>query len=62
MNTSKLKLADHLESLDQRHNSLIACPRCGGKLLKKVARKGRHAGKGFLGCHNYPKCKFTRDL
>lgn len=30
------------------------CPKCGGKL---VERKGRYGN--FLGCSNYPKCKFT---
>ena len=33
------------------------CPVCGGALM---VRKGR-CGK-FLGCSNYLKCKFTRDL
>lgn len=32
------------------------CPRCGGKL---VLRKGPD-GKEFLGCSNYPRCKFTK--
>ena len=31
------------------------CPKCGGKL---VAREGKYGA--FLGCSNYPKCKFTR--
>ncbi|WP_419168783.1 NERD domain-containing protein [Halobacteriovorax sp.] len=59
---SNLKLADHLESLRSRHNSMVTCPRCGGKLLKKVARRGKNAGGEFLGCVNYPRCRFTRDL
>ena len=33
------------------------CPNCGGKL---VMRKGKY-GK-FLGCSNYPNCKYTRNL
>ena len=31
------------------------CPVCGGKLLKKVSKKG----KKFYGCSNYPKCNFA---
>lgn len=31
------------------------CPKCGGKL---VERQGKY--RAFLGCSNYPKCKFTR--
>lgn len=31
------------------------CPKCGGKLLKKVSKKG----KKFYGCSNYPQCDFA---
>ncbi len=33
-----------------------ACPECDGWLQPKVGRRG-----SFLGCSNYPKCKYTRD-
>ena len=33
------------------------CPKCGGKL---VPRKGKYGE--FLGCSNYPKCKFTKKV
>ncbi len=33
------------------------CPECGGKLVVRVAKSGKHAGNKFLGCSNYPKCK-----
>lgn len=61
--TDKIKKKDHAyrvqEYINQRQ-SLIAfriCPRCKGAL---VERQGKH-GK-FLGCSNYPKCKFTAKL
>jgi hypothetical protein len=38
------------------------CPRCGGKLVMRVASKGAHQGKRFLGCSNYPKCRYIQDL
>ena len=31
------------------------CPVCGGKLVKRVSKKG----KKFYGCSNYPKCNFA---
>lgn len=31
------------------------CPVCGGKLIKRVSKKG----KKFYGCSNYPKCNFA---
>lgn len=36
------------------------CSVCGVPLVKRVARKGAHAGKHFLACSNYPRCKQVR--
>ena len=33
------------------------CPDCGGALVKRQAKKGKLAGKYFLACSNYPKCR-----
>lgn len=32
------------------------CPKCGGKLIKRVSKK---TGKSFYGCAEYPKCNFA---
>lgn len=32
----------------------MICPRCKGKLVERQGKYGR-----FLGCSNYPRCKFT---
>jgi len=53
---------DHVQSLRERHNSTQVCPKCGSKLVERTAKKGPKAGTKFLGCENYPKCKFTKDL
>lgn len=34
-----------------------ACPRCAIPMVRRVARKGPHAGKVFWGCPNYPTCR-----
>jgi restriction system protein len=52
----------HLDSLLKRHESESMCPRCGERLVRRVGRKGDSAGKPFLGCNGYPKCKFTRSI
>lgn len=52
----------HVESLRARHASTTVCPSCGGALVERTAKKGKLAGRPFLGCSNYPKCKFTRQL
>jgi DNA topoisomerase I len=33
------------------------CPECGSRLLMRFGRYGT-----FVGCSNYPECKYTRDL
>ena len=45
------------KNADQSASTEPACPRCGGKLVKRVARKGANAGSVFYGCENYPKCR-----
>ena len=38
------------------------CPLCGGKLIKRTARKGPGAGNQFYGCENYPRCRGVMNL
>ena len=52
----------HLDSLRDRHESTTVCPRCGERLVQRVAKKGVSDGKLFWGCSSYPKCKFTRPV
>ena len=33
------------------------CPKCGGELAQRHGKYGT-----FIGCSNYPKCKFTKNL
>nr|WP_243177638.1 topoisomerase DNA-binding C4 zinc finger domain-containing protein [Clostridium hominis] len=33
------------------------CPRCGGSLLQRNGRNGF-----FIGCSNFPKCRFTKNI
>ena len=35
------------------------CPRCGNKLVLRMANKGANAGKQFYGCSAFPKCRYT---
>ncbi len=39
------------EPLDEK------CPECGGQLAIRLGRNGR-----FIGCGNFPSCKYTRNL
>ena len=49
-------LADIIFDKDQEDKVLRTC-QCGGELSLKVGRFG-----AFIGCANYPECKFTRPL
>jgi len=39
-----------------------ACPLCDSVMVKRVARKGAHAGQPFWGCPQYPSCRGTRPV
>lgn len=59
---SNLSTKDHVRSLRERHNSVTVCPKCGGELIKRTAKNGRNAGSEFLGCSNFPKCRFAKNV
>jgi ssDNA-binding Zn-finger/Zn-ribbon topoisomerase 1 len=33
------------------------CPKCSASMVKRVAKKGTHAGKEFWACSAFPKCR-----
>lgn len=33
------------------------CPKCGGGMVKRVAKQGGSAGRSFWGCESYPRCR-----
>ncbi len=68
--TKGLKMSDVVDALDQElgphffppdpddpDKDTRRCPSCGGRLGLKIGRTG-----GFIGCSNYPDCKYTRPL
>ncbi|MCU0734235.1 MAG: type I DNA topoisomerase [Methylotetracoccus sp.] len=49
---------ESLKRADVTHETLDeTCPDCGGQLSIRLGRNGR-----FIGCNNYPTCKYTRNL
>tara|TARA_B110000503_G_scaffold18482_2_gene27237 strand:- start:181 stop:903 length:723 start_codon:yes stop_codon:yes gene_type:complete len=44
---------------DKKYNKNHACPRCSSNLVERVAKNGKHAGKTFMACTAYPKCRFV---
>ena len=35
----------------------MICPKCGSKLIIRDGKNGK-----FIGCTNYPKCRFTKNI
>jgi restriction system protein len=38
------------------------CPRCGSRMVSRVARQGRNAGQSFWGCDTFPRCRATLPM
>lgn len=36
--------------------------RCGGGLVLRTATRGQYAGRQFLGCETYPRCRYIENL
>lgn len=48
------------EAREKELKTAPTCPVCNkGKIVKKVAKKGKNAGSVFYACNNFPKCKTT---
>lgn len=48
--------------LSGRSDSRPVCPRCGGRLVVRTAKRGNHAGNRFLGCETFPRCRHIENL
>ncbi len=40
----------------------LTCPKCGGQMIRRMARQGSNAGNEFWGCAAFPKCNGIRPL
>jgi hypothetical protein len=51
---------NHQEPSPARQESEInekVCPKCSASMVKRVAKKGTHAGEEFWACSAYPRCR-----
>ncbi|MBS1773056.1 MAG: NERD domain-containing protein [Bacteroidetes bacterium] len=58
----ELTTRKHIKYLNERFASNITCPECGSRLIVRTSMKGNNVGSKFLGCENYPRCKFTKNI
>lgn len=42
--------------------TIDTCPKCGGKLVRRTAKKGSNQGQSFIGCSNFPQCRYTKQI
>ena len=56
-NTEPVKLSEY-----KANPYNVRCPSCGSRLVIRHAKRGKFAGSKFLGCSNYPRCRYTRDV
>ncbi|MDE7297502.1 MAG: NERD domain-containing protein [Lachnospiraceae bacterium] len=40
----------------------LICPRCGAQLVLRTASKGDNAGRKFLGCTAFPRCRYIGKI
>jgi len=52
----------HVQDLGARFESTTQCPKCGGRLIQRQSRKPGYEGNVFLGCSNFPSCRYIRNL
>ena len=56
-NKDKVRAVQIAQEAPKKKHDLTVCPDCGGKLIEKNGKFGR-----FMGCSNYPRCRFTRNM
>ena len=51
--------ADPAPARDAPVEPTLACPACGARMVRRLARRGPNQGRYFWGCSEYPKCAAT---
>lgn len=60
-NETKERHVERIKEKQSGTNNERTCPRCGGKLVLRTAKRGDNAGRSFYGCTNFPKCRYTEQ-
>lgn len=62
--TSQRAHAKHVQTIvasRSSDSSAASCPRCGGALVTRTTKRGARADHTFVGCSNFPRCRYTRS-
>ncbi|OQX00604.1 hypothetical protein BWK69_01085, partial [Candidatus Parcubacteria bacterium A4] len=52
-----IRMAEEKSLGAPQENKPMICPKCGGALAERSGKFGK-----FLGCSNYPKCQYTKNI
>ncbi|MFC4891753.1 NERD domain-containing protein [Pseudofrancisella aestuarii] len=52
---------NHVKNLKEKYNSNEICPKCSNGLVERTIKKGEKKGQTFLGCSNFPKCRYIKN-
>jgi restriction system protein len=55
---------EHVQRLKSRADPATGrkCPKCGGAMVLRTAKRGGNAGRQFWGCSSYPKCRVMQNV
>ena len=69
---SEIQKIQHIQNIRDNKNSYynnfsnntqnLKCPKCGGTLVLRTAKRGANSGNQFYGCSNYPKCRYMENI
>ncbi|MBR2675233.1 MAG: NERD domain-containing protein [Mogibacterium sp.] len=62
VDTDGEKKKQHMMYIRRLKSNPKRCPKCGGNLVLRTAKKGSNMGRQFFGCSNYPKCEFIKNI
>jgi len=57
-----LPVAETQPEMNQQASSVPLCPKCGIPMTLRTAAQGKHIGKQFYGCQNYPRCREVKPV
>jgi ssDNA-binding Zn-finger/Zn-ribbon topoisomerase 1 len=62
-NVQTVKIGEKVSANENENVTLNPiCPKCHTPFVLRSAKSGKHVGKQFYGCTNYPKCRETLEI
>lgn len=53
----KVLIPAYFSYVGAKRGSVPLCPVCNSTMVKRVAKRGQHAGSTFWGCRKFPACR-----